>query len=83
MQFGRIHGIALGILGFILIGFQAMLYTTSNQVLSNPNQSSVSTIKVKTNPFAGILGMVLLVAGGAIVATARRADEPPQKNAVK
>jgi hypothetical protein len=83
MQFGRTHGIALAILGFILIGFQAVLYLTSNQVLPEPKQSSISTTKVKTNPFAGIIGMVLLVAGGAIVVTARRADEPEAKNAVK
>jgi hypothetical protein len=48
MQFGRIHGIALAILGFILIGFQAVLYLTSNQVLPEPKQPSISTTKVKT-----------------------------------
>jgi hypothetical protein len=83
MQFGRIHGIALAILGFILIGFQAVLYLTSNQVLPEPKQSSISTTKVKTDPYAGIIGMVLLVAGGTIVITARRADEPEAKNALK
>jgi hypothetical protein len=83
MQFGRIHGIALGILGFILLGFQAVLYLTSNQVLPEPKQSPISTTRVKTNPFAGLIGMVLLVAGGALVVTARRADEPEAKNAVK
>jgi hypothetical protein len=83
MQFGRIHGVALAVLGAILLSIQAMLYMAPNQVVSGPTESSIPKIEPKTNPVTGILGIVSLVAGVAIFATGRRADEPESKHAVK
>jgi hypothetical protein len=83
MQFGRIHGVALAVLGAILLGVQAMLYLTSPKVLNGTNASSVPAIERKTSPVAGILGLGSLIAGVAIFATRRRADEPEAKHAVK
>ena len=83
MQFGKIHGVALAVLGAILLGIQAMLYMTPQKVVSGPAESSTTKVEHKANPVAGILGMVSLVAGAAIFATARRADEPETKHAVK
>jgi LPXTG-motif cell wall-anchored protein len=37
----------------------------------------------KTNSVSGILGVASLIAGVAVFATRRRADEPEAKNAVK
>jgi hypothetical protein len=83
MQFGRVHGIALVVLGVVLLGFQAMRYMTPKPVVTGPNQSSISQTEHKTNPAVGIIGLISLIAGGAIIATARRADEPEAKHAVK
>ena len=83
MQFGRIHGVALAVLGAILLGVQAMLYLTSPGAPGSPGESSVPAIERKTIPVAGILGIGSLIAGVAIFATRRRADEPVAKHAVK
>lgn len=76
MQFGKIHGVALAVLGAILLGFQAMLYMTPKQVVSGPAESAIPKV-------VGILGMASLIAGAAVFATGRRADEPEAKHAVK
>jgi hypothetical protein len=83
MQFGKIHGVALAVLGAILLGFQAMLYMTPKQVVSGPTESPIPKVEHKTNPVVGILGMASLIAGVAIFATGRRADEAEAKHAVK
>jgi len=83
MQFGKIHGVALAVLGAILLGIQAMLYMTPKEVVSGPTESSIPQVEHKTIPVAGILGIVALIAGIAIFATGRRADEPEAKQAVK
>ena len=83
MQFGKIHGVALAVLGVILLGIQAMLYVRPKEVDSGPSESSTPKAEHKTSPVVGILGVLSLVAGAAVFATARRADEPESKNAVK
>ena len=83
MQFGKIHGVALAVLGAILLGVQAMLYMALQKVVSGSTESSIPKVEHKANPVAGILGMVALFAGVAIFARGRRADEPEAKHAVK
>ena len=83
MQFGKIHGIALAVLGAILLGAQVMFYVTPTKVVSGPAESSTPKVEHKTNPVAGILGVVSLIAGVAIFVTGRPADEPEAKHAVK
>ena len=83
MQFGKIHGVALAVLGAILLGVQAMLYMAPQKVVSGSTESSIPKVEHKANPVAGILGMVALFAGVAIFARGRRADEPEAKHAVK
>jgi hypothetical protein len=82
MQFGRIHGIALAILGIILLGIQTMYYTMPKKVISGPTAVS-QTAHHAINPLFGIVGLLSLLVGVAIVLTANRRDEPDRKNAIK
>ena len=83
MQFGKLHGVALVVLGAILLGLQALLFIAPREVVSRPAESSMPNAAHKTNLVSGILGVASLIAGVAIFATRRRADEPEAKNAVK
>ena len=56
MQFGRMHGIALAVLGFILLGIQGMLYMPTGKVPAGATGSSSPAVEHKTNPVVGILG---------------------------
>jgi hypothetical protein len=82
MQFGRIHGIALAILGIVLLGIQTMYYMMPTHVISGPTRVS-QTAHHAVNPLFGIFGLLSLLVGVAIIATANRRDEPDRKNAVK
>ena len=83
MQFGKIHVVALIVLGAVLLCIQAMLYLAPKEVSSGATETSISKTEHKTNPVAGLLGAISLIAGIAIFSTARRADEPEAKHAVK
>jgi nitrate reductase gamma subunit len=83
MQFGKLHGLALAILGAILLGFQAMLSITPNNLTSGATESSTVKVEHRTIPVAGILGVVCFIAGVGIFVTRRKADEPEKKYAVK
>ena len=82
MQLGKIHGFALIVLGVILLGLQTMLYMTPKQVVIGPPESSTTRVEHETYPAPGILALVSLTAGVAILAT-RRAGEPEARNTVK
>jgi hypothetical protein len=82
MQFGKIHGIALAILGIVLLGIQTTYYMMPTNVVSGPTGVS-RTVHHAINPLFGLLGLISLLVGVAIVATASRRDEPDRKNAVK
>ena len=83
MQFGKLHGVALVVLGAILLSLQALLFMAPRAVVSGATETSMPNVAHKTNPVPGILGVASLIAGVAIFATRRRADEPEAKNAVK
>ena len=82
MQFGRIHGIALAILGIVLLGIQTVYYVMPTNAISGPTAVS-RTVPHAVNPLFGIVGLISLLVGVAIVLTANRSDEPDRKNAVK
>ena len=81
MQFGRISGIALILLGIVLCGLQAVLVVSLKKV----RQASETTTNTehRTTLLPGAVGAGSLLAGIAILATARRRDEPERKYAVK
>jgi hypothetical protein len=79
---GMIHGLALIALGVMLFGLQAMFYMTPKQVVTGPPESPTTKVGHETYPAPGILGLMCLTAGVAILATRRRADELEAKNAV-
>ena len=83
MQFGKIHGLALAVLGIILLGFQVMFFMAPNTVTSGATESSMLKVEHRPIPVAGILGVVCLIAGVGIFVTRRNADEPEKKYAVK
>ena len=82
MQFGKIHGIALAILGIVLLGIQTAYYMMPTNVVSGPTGVS-RTVHHAINPLFGLLGLISLLVGAVIVVTASRRDEPDRKNAVK
>ena len=82
MQFGRIHGIALAILGIVLLAIQTVYYMMPTNVISGPTAVS-QTAHHTVNPLIGIVGLISLLVGVAIVLTANRRDEPDRKNAIK
>lgn len=81
MQFGRICGLALAVLGIILCGLQAVLVVAPK--MGQQATEVRSDAQHRTNPLPGIVGAGSLIAGIAMLATARRGDEPEPKNAVK
>ena len=81
-ELGKIHGFALIVLGVILFGLQGMLYMTPKQVVTGPPESPTTKVGHETYPAPGILGLVCLTAGVAILVTRRRADELEANNAV-
>jgi hypothetical protein len=83
MQFGKIHGLALAILGVLLLGLQAWFYMAPNKVISAAADAVTPKVEHRTNPAAGILGVISLIAGVGIFVTRRKADEPETKYAVK
>jgi hypothetical protein len=82
MQFGRLHGIALAILGIVLLGIQMVYYMMPTNVVGGPTAVS-KTVNHAVHPLFGIVGLILLLVGVGITATANRRDEPDRKNAVK
>jgi hypothetical protein len=78
MQFGRIHGLGLAILGVVLLGLQVA-----------PNKATRGTeavtpkVQHRTNPAAGILGVISLIASVGVFVMRRKADEPETKYAIK
>jgi hypothetical protein len=54
-----------------------------NKVISGRTESATPKVERRTNPAAGILGVISLIAGVGIFVTRRKADEPEEKYAVK
>ena len=82
MQLGKVDGFAPIGLGAMLFGLQTMIYMTPKQVVNDPPAFSTAKVAHETYPVPGILGIASLLAGVAILATRRRADEPEAKTAV-
>jgi hypothetical protein len=86
MQFGRIYGMGLIILGIILCVLQFVHYMEPHKSDVVPAQTETRTItqadRVRSS-LPGIVGAGSLVAGIALFITARRKDEPNPRYKVK
>jgi hypothetical protein len=82
MQFGRIYGISLIVLGVILCLFQFVKYAAQPKKDVNPVQTEKKSAHIVSS-FPGIVGAGSLVVGIALFITARRKDEPNPKYQVK
>lgn len=82
MQFGKFHGIALMLLGVVVLAIQLSFVALAK----NERPATEVTAQMKEhriNLWPSVLGAVFLVAGFGVFITARRKDEPSPKNAVK
>jgi hypothetical protein len=75
MLFG---GIALVVLGVILLGVQSIVNMRPKEVRNPSPESSIEQIEHKANPMAGIVGIVSLAAGVAVFVMGWRADKRPR-----
>jgi hypothetical protein len=83
MQFGKISGLALIILGILLCGLQGVQYMSPQRSPVAPDQQSTTRPEHKTSSLPGIIGTGSLVIGIVLLLSARRKDEPEPRHAVK
>jgi uncharacterized membrane protein len=83
MQFGKIHGIALFVLGLVLVLVQGAISLSPRRETVSPARVTTPTVESNMIYAPGILGGVFLLGGIWIVFTSRRSDEPPAERAVK
>jgi hypothetical protein len=85
MQFGRIYGIGLIVLGIVLLALQFVHYMTLPKEVG-PTQTETRTVKNTqhlTSSWPGFIGAGSLVAGIALFVTSRRKDEPNEHRRAK
>ena len=86
MQFGRLYGSCLILLGIILCVLQAVRYIAPPNKDTAPSPTETRTV-TRTEHVAtslpAIVGVGSLLAGIALFATARRKDEPDPQHQVK
>lgn len=83
MQFGRVYGTGLIILGLILCGLQFAHYVAPPKTEVS-DQTETRNVKYPVrSSLPGIVGAASLVAGIALFVTAPRKDEPEPKYKVK
>lgn len=83
MQFGRLMGAGLMVLGLLLISIQAGLFFGHKRETNPAPAPASSTTTPRELPVPGILGGVLLAGGAIVFFMGRRRDEPDPAHAVK
>jgi uncharacterized membrane protein len=83
MQFGKVQGIALFVLGLILVLVQAVISLSPRKETQTPARDITPSVESKMTFAPGIVGGVFLLGGIWIVFGSRRSDEPPPERAVK
>jgi uncharacterized membrane protein len=83
MQFGKVQGIALFVLGLILVLVQAAISLSPRKETQTPARDTTPAVESKIRLAPGIVGGIFLLGGMWIVFSARRSDEPPAERAVK
>jgi hypothetical protein len=83
MQFGKIHGIALCVLGMILALVQFVIVTGARKDEGKDVRDTTPTVESNLSYAPGIFGGIFLLGGIWVIYTSRRSDEPPAERAVK
>lgn len=82
MQFGRVYGISVVLLGIALLVFQLSFFMAPKKDVIALAQSTTAA-EHRTNPLPGILGGSSLIGDIVMFATASRRDELDGENALK
>lgn len=83
MQFGKVTGISMLVLGMILALVQFIIMTGARRDEGKQVRDSIPTVESKLSYAPGIIGGLFLLGGIWVIYTSRRADEPPAERAVK
>ena len=83
MQFGKVHGIALFVLGLVLALVLFVILTGAAKDEGKNEHSTSSSVESKMSYAPGIFGGIFLLGGIWVMYTSRRSDEPEPHNAVK
>lgn len=83
MQFGKVNGIALFVLGMILLLVQFVIITGVRRDEGKDVRDTTPTVESKMSYAPGIIGGIFLLGGIWVIYTSRRSDEPPPERAVK
>ncbi len=83
MQFGKVTGIGLFVLGMILALVQFVIMTGARKDEGRDVRDTTPTVESKLSYAPGIIGGLFLLGGIWVIYTSRRADEPPAERAVK
>ncbi len=83
MQFGKVHGIALFVLGIILALVQFVIVTGARKDEGTDVRDTRPSVESNLSYAPGIFGGIFLLGGIWVIYTSRRSDEPPAERAVK
>src|SRR5580693_418129 len=83
MQFGKVTGIGLFVLGLFLVLVQFVIVTGARRDEGTEVRNSTPTVESKLSYAPGVIGGLFLLGGIWVIYTSRRADEPPAERAVK
>ena len=81
MQFGRVYGIGLIVLGLLLCGYQAKLALKPNMDRQTAETQAATTSEHRPTALPAIVGTASFVIGVVILATSRRRGHPEQPDA--
>jgi len=83
MQFGKVHGIALFVLGIILALVPFVIVTGARKDEGTDVRDTRPSVESNLSYAPGIFGGIFLLGGIWVIYTSRRSDEPPAERAVK
>ena len=83
MQFGKVTGIGLFVLGTMLALVQFVIMTGVRRDEGKDVRDSTPTVESKLSYAPGVIGAVFVFGGIWVIYTAKRRDEPPPERAVK
>jgi hypothetical protein len=83
MQFGKVTGIGLFVLGMILALVQFVIMTGARRDEGKDVRDTTPTVESRLSYAPGVIGGLFLLGGIWVIYTSRRPDEPPAERVVK